>query len=159
LSESPIVLADFEELDAFGANTVAAANVWGFSILSDGVPSPIKGQFLHVRWTAAATLTANAWTAFNPVFDQALTVGNYAVVGGYAESATALAWRVVPASGNPFRPGSPAGQGFNFWNSTKFRDGRLGQWLVFNSLTPPQIEFFATGADTAEEGILDLLAL
>lgn len=159
--DNPLAVDPYEELDVFAAQSTGAAATQSIAVIfADSIAAPVKGNFIRAHWTGTTTLTAGAWTACNITFDQALQVGNYAVVGGWSNSATGLAWRIVPPSGNVNRPGGliTTGSSDGMVNPI-FRSGRLGQWMNFNSLTPPQIEFFATSADTAESGVLDLLAL
>jgi hypothetical protein len=100
-----------------------------------------------------------------PVFDQPLPAGYYALVGARAFSATALFFRMLPAMGPLWRPGGIAVQTYDQldppnqrfiadWASSSLF---WGVWLYFYQNVPPQVEVFATGADTAEEGWFDLI--
>jgi hypothetical protein len=159
---NPFTLDAYEELDAYAANNNGVsgsyaqyAGIW----LCDTPPVPATGRVLKVRWTGTTTLTANAWSAVTPTFDQSLQVGQYAIVGGWTQSAGALLFRIVPASGSVYRPGGVAGQTFDDMGLEGQRDGRWGQWMTFDSLTPPNIEILSSSADTAESGVLDLIQL
>jgi hypothetical protein len=99
------------------------------------------------------------------VFDQALPAGYYALIGARAFSASALFFRMFPAMAPLWRPGGVAVQAYDqldpvnqrfIPNMSDMSQG-WGVWLSFYQNVPPQCEFFATAADTAEEGWFDLL--
>ena len=170
-------------------NSGGAESEYVACLFSDGKPMPIAappfppavasnpttpGRFFQVHWTTSTTLTAGAWSTVTPSFDQALYAGTYALVGARVYSATALFFRMFPAMGPKWRPGGvavqaydqldpPAQRGFNplngSWNAPTGNFGSWGAWLTFYQNIPPQIEIFATSADTAEEGWLDLIYL
>jgi len=69
--------------------------------------------------------------------------------------------------GPKWRPGGIATQGYDALDPpgqrgisgwTRGFDG-WGVWLTFFQNVPPQVEFFATSADTSEEGWFDLVYL
>lgn len=161
LWDYPLQLAAYEECDIFAAqnNSTSAETQTVFVVFTDGALGGVSGNLLRAHFTASTTLTANAWSAIVPSFDQALRVGTYAIVGGWVRSAGGLAWRVVPASGTPFRPGGMMTQAADGMIPQWQRPGRLGAWMQFDSLTPPELELFSGSADTAEDGELYLVPL
>jgi hypothetical protein len=161
LWDSPLVLAAYEELDAFAAqnNATSSETETLFAIFFDSLNPRQSGQYLRARFTATTTLVANAWTAIVPAFDQALQVGTYAICGGWVFSTGGLAFRIVPASGPPYRPGGLMVQAPDGMIPEFQKPGRLGQWMTFDSLTPPELECFSVSADTAENGELYLLPI
>jgi hypothetical protein len=74
---------------------------------------------------------------------------------------------MFPAMGPKWRPGGICVQAYDQIDmyGQRFQPayGGLGQnwgvWLTFFQNVPPQVEFFATSADTAEEGWFDLVYL
>ena len=162
-----IQLASTEEFDVFGTQNAGSAQtpyvLVGFW---DGTTA-VKptGRYFSVHWTASTTLTAGAWTAVNPVFDQGLPAGLYAMIGARTYSATCLFFRMFPAMAPLWRPGGIGVQAYDQIDEPNARGhdiealgpGWWGEWLRFYQNVPPQVELFATSADTAEEGWFDLV--
>jgi hypothetical protein len=123
------------------------------------------GRFFTAHWTAAATLTAGAWTRIQPTFDQALPAGYYALLGARVFSASALFFRLYPSMGPIWRPGGVAVQSYDQLDPANQRFLPMsvgtslgwGVWLSFFQNVPPAVEVFATAADTSEEGFFDLI--
>jgi hypothetical protein len=140
-----------------------------FQIFPPGVERNPRtpGRFTIAHATATTTLTANAWTAVVPAFDQTLPAGFYAILGMRAFSATALFARIAPAMGPKWKPGGIAVQAYDSFDSPGQRAIPLmgyviapwGVWYQFYQNVPPNVEFFATAADAAEEIWFDLLFL
>jgi len=182
-SSAPIPLKPTEELDIFATqNAGVAETVYVAVQFSDNKrPSfPISinpraaadnpatpGRFFSAHWTSATVLTAGAWTQVQPAFDQALYAGFYALLGVRTFSATGLFFRMFPAMGPKWRPGGICVNAYDQLdpvNQRAFQQGYptslgWGPWLDFYQNVPPQVEIFATGADTAEEGWFDLVYL
>ena len=182
-SSMPIPLKPTEEFDIFASqNKGSAETVYVLAMFSDGQRTPIPvqvnppgirdspaipGRFFTAHWTATTTLTAGGWTQVQPAFDQALYAGYYALVGARAYSATGLFFRMFPAMGPKWRPGGVCVQAYDQMDPYNQRyipnygvtPGGWGVWLTFFQNVPPQVEFFATAADTAEEGWFDLVYL
>jgi|SRR5215469_759599 len=182
-SKSPIPLKPTEEFDVFMTqNSGGSETQYCLAQFTDNVPTPLPvpinpmairdspatpGRYFSAHWTATTTLTAGGWTQVQPVFDQALYAGYYALIGASAFSATGLFFRMFPAMGPKWRPGGICVQAYDALNPPRQRgfggwapgfDG-WGVWLTFFQNVPPQVEFFATSADTAEEGWFDLVYL
>jgi hypothetical protein len=182
-SAHPIPLKPTEEFDIFATqNKGSSETEYVFCNFSDNKPLAVgvaidpvgvasnpatPGRFFSSHWTSSTTLSAGAWTAVQPTFDQALYAGYYALVGARAFSATALAFRMFPAMGPLWRPGGIAVQTYDQldppnqrgFNSSNGFFSTWGAWLYFYQNVPPQVEFFATSADSAEEGWFDLVYL
>jgi hypothetical protein len=169
LRDRNIILAPTEEFDVFASHNAGAAQqpyvLVGFW---DGVaPQRPTGKYFSVHWTAAQTLTAANWTLVTPLFDQGLPAGFYALIGARTYSATALFFRLFPAMAPLWRPGGIAVQAYDQLDPPNQRGhdieslapGWWGTWLSFYQNVPPQVEIFATAADTAEEGWFDLVLL
>lgn len=156
---NPIQLDVAEQMQAYTAEDGAGATrMNAFVMLGDGKVEAVAQPIFSVRVTAAQALVAFAWTNAALVFDQVLPVGDYAIVGARFVSATLLAFRFLFQGQTP-RPGgmgcvvpagdTPRGQRYGGW----------GTWGVFNSTTPPTVDFIATAADAAETGVIDLVKL
>lgn len=181
--QRPLPLKPTEELDIFATqNSAGGQTQYVLVTFSDGTivapPVPINppgikdnpatpGRLFTAHWTATATLSAGNWTQVQPAFDQPLYAGFYALMGARAFSATGLFFRMFPAMGPKWRPGGTCVQAYDsldpvnqrFWNPYTSTYNGWGVWLSFFQNVPPQVEFFATAADTAEEGWFDLLYL
>lgn len=178
-SNAPIPLSPTEEFDIFATqNSAGAQTQYVACLFSDGKtaapPLPTSsitlngnGRYFTAHATAAQTLTAGAWTQCLPIFDQALPAGYYALIGARTFSATALFFRMFPARQPLWRPGGIAVQAYDqldppgqraFPAVSEFGDS-WGTWLTFWQNVPPQVEIFATAADTAEEFWFDLIKL
>jgi hypothetical protein len=157
---NPLTLQPGEELDAYVLHSDAGTQrQWVGVILSDGALQPIQRPSFSVHWTSTTTLVANAWTQVNPTLDQSLPYGNYAVIGARFYSATGLLARFLPVGGPLWRPGGIVNQTYVSLEAPGQRYGGFGQWLNFNSTAPPSMQYLASAADTAEEGVWDLVAL
>lgn len=180
-SETPLPLRPTDEFDIFATQNAAGAQVqYVMTTFCDQAPQPLPvqvlpptltqnpmtpGRYFSAHWTASVTLTAGAWTVVQPIFDQALPAGYYALLGARTFSASALFFRMFPAMGPIWRPGGCAVQAYDQIDPANQRyipiiDGEnpaWGVWLSFFQNVPPQVEVFATAADTSEEGWFDLV--
>jgi hypothetical protein len=180
-SETPIPLRPTDEFDVFVTQNAAAAQVeYVLTTFCDGPPQPLPvqilppnltanpatpGRFFTAHWTAAVTLGAGAWSVVQPIFDQALPAGYYALLGARVFSASGLFFRMFPSMGPIWRPGGVAVQAYDQLDPTNQRfipnaagtSEGWGVWLSFFQNVPPQVEVFATAADTAQEGWFDLV--
>lgn len=161
-TSAPLSVRSNEVLNAFatqnsGGAAIAYVGVW----FADGPQRATPNlPFLTVHATAAATLTAAAWSAVTPALDVQLDPGTYAIIGMRVFSATALYARLIPNSGGQtFRPGVSCVQAYDGYDNPYFRAGSLGQLMTFSTTNIPQVEMFATTADTAEEFWFDLVQL
>ena len=161
-SDNPIRFQGVEEIDVFAVQSNAGAQRETVALwFADGAPRPVGGRVFTMHWTAATTLTANAFTAVTPIFDNGIPSGLFAIVGSRQLSAGALFHRYIPRGGVPFRPGFPSAQaqdGYAF-DGSRFTDylPNFGEALRFNNVTIPQVEIFSVSADTTEEGYIDMI--
>lgn len=180
-STKPIPLKPTEEFDIFASQNAGAGETqYVLAGFCDMPPQPVAvqinppglpsntltpGRFFSAHATASTTLTAGAWTQVQPTFDQTLPAGTYQLIGARAFSATALFFRMFPAMGPKWRPGGVAVQAYDqidpeaqrYFASYVQPTNFWGPWLQFFQNVPPQFEFFATAADSAEEMWLDLV--
>ena len=182
-SKLPLPLKPTEEFDIFvSQNSGGSETEYVAAQFCDGPGTPIPvtinpaaltnspatpGRFFTAHATASTTLTAGKWTQVQPAFDQALYAGYYALIGARCFSATGLFFRMFPAMGPKWRPGGICVQAYDQMDPTNQRyipsygavPAGWGVWLTFFQNVPPQVEFFATSADTAEEMWFDLVYL
>lgn len=153
---NPIRVNYTEELDSYAYST-SAETVYTMVQFCDGpvVQSP-PGRVITVHGTSSTTLTAGAFTTVAVTLDQALPAGVYNLIGARAYSATCLFFRVVPAMGTLWQPGSTGVQSYDALDAPGARYGGFGTWLTFQQNVLPSFNFFATSADSAEEVWLDL---
>jgi hypothetical protein len=140
--------------DGYGATDVAAL----VSLKAPGaLPAMPAGDIRVIRATAAQTLTPYQWTTFTPTYEKDLEPGTYQLVGFIPSSANVIAARAL-FMGQGYRPGVPGVAGsvedaLNFgadWFD-KVMWYAMGQ---FTHISPPQFQFLASEADSAETIIL-----
>lgn len=151
----PIELIPMEELEAQTSEDNAAASQMDvFCALGPAELPPIPSGDIRVnRCLGTATLVARAWSLFSITPDVSFEPGEYALIGAFVNSATAVMAR-FNFQGQAWRPGVPAFAGAEadakdfdpgvVWPYGGYEMGR------FTHLTLPQVEIFATAADTAE---------
>jgi hypothetical protein len=183
LSMSPMPLRPAEEFDIYASqNSGGSETEYVLCNFADGPPQALAfpvmpailggsamtpGRAFSVHATGSTTLTAGAWTSVTLTLDQTLPAGTYGVIGMRAYSATALFARVKPITGIKYRPGGIGVQAYDqldpWWQRAWPWGGKIvapmGIWVMFYQNVVPNIDFFATSADTAEEVWLDLVFL
>jgi len=182
LSLTPLPLRPTEELDMYASqNSGGAQTVYILALFCDGPPSPLTfplmpgnilsgqvqvGRAFTVHATGTTTLTASAWTSVALTLDQTLPPGTYALIGMRGFSATGKFIRLFPSVPPQWRPGTICTQAYDamdpwFARAWPIFGGRVvapsGIWATFPQNVLPQVEFYATSADTAEEVWLDLV--
>lgn len=175
----PKPLRPTETFNIFASQTSGGAETETvFVQFTDGIVTPApplatapalngNGMFTIAHATAATTLTANAFTQVTPVLDLPLPAGQYALVGMRVVTAHALAFRIAPVNEPLWRPGGVACQAptsLDFPNQRYLNPltGRIspwGVWLTFFQNTVPNVQIFATAADTAEDMWFDLIKI
>jgi len=155
--KNPISLDVAEQMQCITSEDGAGATrMSGFVMLGDGKREDIVDPIYTVRVTAAQACVAYAWTNAALVFDQVLPVGDYAIVGAKFQSTNMLAFRFLLQSQTP-RPGGIGQPTFIAPTLPGQSRGGWGVWGVFNSTTPPTVDFLAGAADAAEIGYIDLV--
>lgn len=176
---APKPLRPTETFNIFASQTSGGAETETvFTQFTDGIVTPapplatapaLNGNlmFTVAHATAATTLTANAFTQVTPVLDNALPAGQYALVGMRVVTAHALAFRIAPINEPLWRPGGIACQAPTDldWPNQRYVNpltGRVspwGVWVTFFQNTVPNVQIFATAADTAEDMWFDLIKI
>jgi len=178
-SRNPKPLRPTETFNVF-ASTLAAGNETPavFVQFTDGIVTPApplatqpaingNGMFTIVHATAAATLTAHAFTQVTPILDLPLPAGQYALVGARVFSAGASAFRLAPINEPLWRPGGIAVQtntqldypGQRYLNPLTGAISHWGVWLTFFQNTVPNVQIYSDSADTAEDFWFDLIKI
>lgn len=159
LPRSPVKLVTGEGLKCWeNANPGAGEYHTVAVLLSDKELTPIKGEIFTVRATAAITAVAGSWVNGNLTLSQTLPVGKYSVVGASCQGTNAVLFRLV-GSGYSWRPGFLCNQLITDINSYCQRNGVMGSWLEFDSITPPTLDLMAIAACTAQVVYLDLIKI
>jgi hypothetical protein len=178
-SRGPKPLRPTETFNIFASQTSAGAETETvFVQFTDNQPQPApilatvpalngNGMFTVAHATAAITLTANAFTQVTPILDLPLPAGTYALVGARVMSAHALAFRMAPINDPLWRPGAPAVTAATDldWPNARYLNNLTGHmsnwgvWFTFFQNTLPNVQIFATAADTVEDFWFDLIKL
>lgn len=157
LFHNPVQLDVSEQMQGYAAEDGAGATRMSILVwLGDGKVESVTDPIYPVRVTGATTLGAYAWTNGSLTFDQVLPVGDYAIVGARFESAGLIAFRFVFQGSTP-RPGGIGVSTETLQDAYMQRNGGMGVWGLFNSTTPPTVDYFSASADTSEVGTLDLI--
>lgn len=157
----PLILDPGESLDALAAEDNAAGDIQRilYWLKKPGPLPPMPNNDVRiVRFTGATTLVANAWSAVTLTLDQELPAGEYALVGIWGFGATAIACRAILPGAN-YRPGVPCTAAASeaaarFSNAEFYRSFQGYEMGRFTNRQIPQLEFFASAADTAQGGLL-----
>lgn len=161
--ESPIPLEQNEGLEFLIKSSATASVVMSaVAYLSDGAIAPVSGAistFLATAGAAAANTVASKWSAVAITFRQTLPVGRYAVVGAKLVEDNAVAFRFIPI-GESHRPGGIASGLVNESPPVQQRNGKMGVWFEFDSVTPPSVEILSHTAITADADLyLDMIKI
>lgn len=160
LSNFPLALNALEEIQVFITHTAAVAEQDAATLYLDAgqTPAPV-GDMRTIRGTGAGTAVANTWTNIGTItWQNTLPTGLYAIVGGFLQSATCLAWRLVLEQ-QWYRPGAPGMVALTDLPDELFRFGNLGKWGQFHNTAMPQIEVLCTAGDTAQVIGLDIVKI
>lgn len=135
--------------DAGGASTQQA-----FVILGTAENQPMAAGAIRVlRLNGTTTLTADQWTSVTLTPESSLEAGRYQLVHFMLHGVSPVAARFLPQGGG-FRPGmfcSAAASPAQFdWNAALWHMLGWFNMLEFTHITLPQIQVFATGADTVQ---------
>lgn len=135
----------------------AAEAVYGIVFLSDGPAKPDPRGWFPVRAvTAAAAVTADAWTNRGITLAQSLPRGVYELGGMRVSSTSLIAARCV-FPGQSDRPGCLGCDADADINDPMFRRGGLGVWGRFAYDQPPSIDLLCDAADNeAQQIVLDI---
>lgn len=159
--ESPLQLDYNEALNGqLVADPAAAEQETIIVFLCDKEPTPVKGNIVKVQFTVPATLVAGQWVN-NPItFPNPLPTGKYRVVGASLVAAAAVAARFYPV-GDIWRPGFPVAQTAAGQQDDMFRNGRLGDWFVFDQTQPPTIDILSSAAAALAtyRGVMDVIPI
>lgn len=154
----PLVVNEGLNIQSDASSAATAGQQGAIVFLCDGPRTPVtKSKIFTMRATTAITLVANTWVNGAITFSQTLPVGKYAVVGMRAEGTGLLAARLVFIGASAVtRPGCPGSASSHTLDVISFRMGRLGNWGIFDSTTPPSIDALGV-TGTSQVLYLDLV--
>ena len=157
-SQNPFKIRGLEEFqpqtanDGFGeVNTV----IMGLRDSFEPIPS---GEIWTMRGTSTTATNANEWTTITTTWSDELPAGKWALVGGVAQSSTALAYRWV-IEGQDLRPGGVAITAIGNRTSEVFYQGRLGVLGRFSAWNPPRVQMLETGASSDIDVLMSFMRL
>jgi len=157
--EKPIQLEPGEGARALASeHSVGVSSVTALVWLVDEISSMPDGEIETIRATSTTTTKAFEWTLCQLNLTQQLRAGRYAIVGMRAESANAIAARLV-IPGSPYRPGTLAYNTCAVEQPAEFRNGGLGSWGEFEHTFIPQVELLALAEDTTQNFYLDIVKI
>ena len=159
--DNPVDLETNEALECENnSNPVAAEQQTVLVMLSDGVQAPVNGQIFTINATVTLALVAGAWAYSGITLPESLPVGRYSVVGAKVIAAAAVGFRFVPVGGEN-APGGVCAALVNSKDPYNQRFGRLGEWLQFDSVTPPGVEIISSAAagSAAYDVMIDVIQL
>ena len=136
----------------------APENETSLIFLQTGPRKTYSGPKYRVRATTAITQSAGTWVNGSMVFDDVLPPGIYAVMGIDAVATNLVAVRLL-FPGTFFRPGALARNSVGGVPSPIFTSGDLGCYGVFDSVSPPTLDAYATGAGASQVIFLDLIRI
>lgn len=112
------------------------------------VPAP-RGNVYTLLATGTTTVTAGAWTDCTLTWDQQLPDGEYACVGGHAQSTTGVAWRII-LDNQTWRPGGLCLTALTN-RAPDFQYGsQTGDWGHFVISSLPRFQILCNAADTVQ---------
>jgi len=126
--------------------------------LAQAIPSPVQGNIHTIRFSTDPVRTASAWSFAEITLLDPLPVGSYDVVGVRLETATGIAFRLVPVGG-AIRPGGVCAIDAEDEDVLLQRYGGLGVWCSFIHGMTPGIELICSATAVKETiyGYLDLI--
>ncbi len=150
----PIQLVPSESIEFQTSEDGGTTTQQGFVVLGTAQNAPMAdGPIRSVRATGTTTLTADQWTSVTLTLESSLEAGRYQLVHFMLTGVTALAARFLPQGGG-FRPGMFCSAGASpaqfDWNPSLWAGLGWFNMLEFTHITIPQIQVFATAADTAQ---------
>ena len=149
-----IELVPSENIEVQTSEDGATTTQQGFVVLGTAENSPMAdGQIRSIRANGTATLTPDVWSPVTLTPESSLEPGRYQLVHFMCHGVTPVAARFLPQGGG-FRPGmycSAAASPAQFdWAPETWEKLGWFNMLEFTHITFPQIEIFATAADTVQ---------
>lgn len=149
-----IELVPSESIEVQTSEDGATTTQQAFVVLGTAENAPMaNGTIRSVRATGSTTLTADQWTSVTLTLESSLEAGRYQLVHFSVSGVTPVAARFLPQGGG-FRPGmfcSAAASPAQFhWGAALWHMLGWFNMLEFTHITIPQIQIFATAADTVQ---------
>lgn len=158
--QNPLTIKALEELAVQSTDSATGPNVGNIVVglqYQPNIPAQ-SGQIITMRGTGATAVTANAWSTAAMTWADTLPAGTYQCVGLSGFSATGITARLI-FDQQYYRPGAVIGANGGIIPHSMFLKGGLGVWGTFTANRMPNIEFFCTSADNAQEVYLDLVRI
>lgn len=155
---NPLLLRGLEEIEFLATQTAGAnANVFGIACITKAPLMQMpQGDVYTLRGTSVGPAVANVWTQIAMTWQDTLPQGQYAVVGGWFQSAAPVAFRLIFEE-QVDRPGGLGAISLESRAAAMFRMGGLGIWGRFQSNRMPNVEVLCNAADAAFEVYLDIV--
>jgi hypothetical protein len=148
------------ELTNGGAGGVrSVVGLW----VSDGNMNAQDGDVYTIRGTGTITAVVGAWTLGSFTLDQQLPAGTYMIIGMDVIGTNLVFARLQFTGGagaGGMRPGVICRQavGDTSWPD-HWRNGNFGNFGTFANTAQPNLEIFATGANSAQTVFLDVIRI
>lgn len=150
-------LMESEEIAVEGSRgVVAAADAYALLWISRNPIQPINPLSFTIRATSTVTVAEGAWSSGALTLSETLPAGNYDVVGMRVVGTALLAGRLI-IPGQDLRPGVLADQAEGEFQLPYMRNGAFGKFGTLPSFQNVQMDYFGTGANTAQTVYLDLV--
>lgn len=149
-----IELVPSESIEVQTSEDGATTRTQVFVVLGTAENAPMSNGFIRsIRATGSTTLAANTWTSVTLTPESSLEAGRYQLVHFSVSGVSPVAARFLPQGGG-FRPGmfcSAAASPAQFhWGASLWHLLGWFNMLEFTHITFPQIQIFATSADTVQ---------
>lgn len=128
------------------------------SWLSTGLEQAPAGDVYTVRGTSTTAAVASTWTTVTVTWDQDLTEGLYAVIGGMYIATNAVAFQLIFEQ-QTYRPGGLGGASAGIRPPAWQLYGGLGKWGQFRSLNPPGVRVLNDGTDNSHTFFLNVVRI
>lgn len=135
-----------------------AENGYGLLWLYFGRQEIPQGDEYNMRFTGTITGSAGLWVNGPISLEQPLPAGVYAITGVDVQGTNLVAARFA-FPGASWRPGVLCRNTLTSVPKEVFTRGDLGVFGTFDSVNTPSMDIFVTGANTAQEGYLNLVRL
>ena len=157
-SQNPFRIRGLEEFQPQVANSGGGEIDYVIMGLRESFEPIPSGEVWTMRGTSTTSTNADEWTTITTTWSDELPAGKWALVGGVAQSSTAIAYRWV-IEGQDLRPGGVAITSLANRTSDVFYQGRLGVLGRFSAWNPPRIQMLESAASTDIDVLMSFMRL
>lgn len=161
MCDFPLPLEPLENIEIDGSNNLGAATENSYCLLFVSKHQPPRQSppslARWVRFTAAVTAVASAWSAPTLIVPQdQLEGGHYEVWGMTAQETNGIATRLIWPRGTLYKPGTVCMAALGLNPPDFFQGCKIGPWGDFDTYAFPQVEHLGNvaGATTVEIQLL-----